>query len=277
MRNYVILLIALCSMFPTIKSKAESPYYSAAERADSCARLSDWPEAERILLEALRSEPANPLNSLLLSNLGIVRARQEKYDEALEALDAAIAMAPASTVAVSNRGRVNAMCGRAAQAYDDFSTALRLDPALDDVRLARAAVSLQLRRPEEAKADYKKIIDTDGRNADALAGMAHALEAVNDNEGALQYYNRSLAERANPDILLDRALLKTRLGDLRGADADVREGLQRWGTNGNLILMRGYLARLRYRNQDAGDDLRQARRYGADPDLVHQLFPNAKQ
>lgn len=277
MRNFTIFLIALAAAFCAPAAHAESPYYSAAERADSCARLSDWAGAENILLDALRSEPANPLNSLLLSNLGIVRARQGKYDEALEALDAAVAMAPASTVAVSNRGRVNAMYDRAAQAYDDFSTALRLDPGLDEVRLARAAVSLQLRRPEEAKADYQKIIDTNGRNPDALAGMAHALEAANDNEGALQYYNRSLTERADPDILLDRALLKTRLGDLRGADADVREGLQRWGTNGNLILMRGYLARLRYRNQDAGDDLRLARRYGADPDLVRQLFPNAEQ
>ncbi len=269
------LFTIFCLLFMSVEIAHGRTYYECAEAADSLIAVGNLGEAESVLLEALRAEPANPLNSMLLSNLGIVRHRTGNYAGALEALDAAVAMTPNSTVAINNRARVRISMQDYSSAIEDLDRVLDIDPRHVNARLTRGSVSLMLKRTEEAIADFKTVLNGDEGNAEALAGMAHALETQSDFEGALQYYNRAMAESGDAELLVDRALLKIRLGDLRGADEDVREGLTKWGTDGNLILIRGYLARLRYRNKEAAEDLFLARKYGADAALIRELFPSS--
>ena len=53
---------------------ASSPRYLAlVDSADNYIKRERWTDAEQTLLSALRLEPGNFTNSLLLSNLGVVR------------------------------------------------------------------------------------------------------------------------------------------------------------------------------------------------------------
>lgn len=250
-------------------------YIECAEVADSLIAGGELHKAEEVLLEALRAEPANPLNPMLLSNLGIIRLRIGNNKSALEALDAAIAMTPNSTVAINNRAKVKIGMNNYQGALDDLDKVINIDDKHIDARLTRGNIYLMMKNPEAAKADFKKVLDYDADNIEAMSGIAHTLETQSDFEGAMQYYNRALLENENCELYADRALLKIRMGDLRGADEDVRDGLTKCGADGNIILIRGYLSRLRFRNKEAGDDLQLARKYGADPELIKELFPSS--
>jgi len=67
--SLLLLCFALCH-----EAHASSPQYLAlSDSADNLIKKERWKDAEAVILSALRLEPGNFANSLLLSNLGVVR------------------------------------------------------------------------------------------------------------------------------------------------------------------------------------------------------------
>ena len=67
-----ILLLTFMTMIPSWIF-ADTPYLDLVEKADKACADGKWIEAASLLQNAIDSEPANPGNVLLLSNLGMVR------------------------------------------------------------------------------------------------------------------------------------------------------------------------------------------------------------
>ena len=65
-----ILLAALAAVLPALLLAA-SDYLKYIDLADEAVRKQDWNRAEELLREAMRSEPSNPQNVMLLSNVGM--------------------------------------------------------------------------------------------------------------------------------------------------------------------------------------------------------------
>ena len=96
------ILLFICMICLPLGLWARS-YYQWVERADSCIKAKDWAGAEQALLSALRAEPANGQNSLLMSNLGTVQRYAGKYDEALRSYSNGLLMTPNSVTLLRNR------------------------------------------------------------------------------------------------------------------------------------------------------------------------------
>ena len=129
-------------------------YVEYADSADRYIRNENWVDAERMIVNALRLEPANKSNYLLWSNLGIVRDRIGNTEGALQAFDIGLASAPRSTVLLANRAYTLMETGRDKEALRDLDLALEIDSTMLVPRLSRAGLHLNARRLAEARKDY---------------------------------------------------------------------------------------------------------------------------
>ena len=129
-------------MFIAIAVSAQS-YYEWVDIADEHIAKQEWNEAEEALLQALRSEPANAQNSLLLSNLGTVQRYCGKYEEALQTYSMALFMTPRSTTLLRNRAALYAEMDSLDLACADYSHLILLDDSDEDALYNRALIYMQ--------------------------------------------------------------------------------------------------------------------------------------
>lgn len=249
-------------------------YLRCVEKADSLVSAGDWEAAGTALKEALRAEPANPSNQLLLANMGMILTAQGKYGDAVRHLDAALALNPRSFLAYKHRGVAYSAMKRFDDAIADFTQALEIDSADNDVRCMRATIYACRNRMAEATADYTDILSRDKDNVKALEGMATCCLAEEKHDAALPYLNRLIELNPEPEHYFSRGLAYARLGRIPEATEDAAEGLLHDPACGNLWLLRAYIEKLTYRNNDAKTSLQKAHRYGADPELEQQLIPD---
>ncbi|MEG1546898.1 MAG: tetratricopeptide repeat protein, partial [Bacteroides sp.] len=80
-------------------SLSAQTYKQLAEQALTCIEKDSLPKAQELLKAALKLEPTNPRNALLLSNLGTVQRRMEKYEDAIESYTLALNLS-ATTVPI---------------------------------------------------------------------------------------------------------------------------------------------------------------------------------
>lgn len=249
-------------------------YLADADSARICIAAEKWSEAEEYLLHALRLEPANFNNSLLLSNLGVVRTHLENYDAALEAFDISLAIAPHSSATYTNRARTYLRLDRQQEAIADLSSALEIDPGLISQRKIRGFLLLAAGKTEEAKQDFELIEHIKPVDADVLAGLADCCARTGDSGRAIELYTEAI--KLHPDEMLyaSRAELHLAAGDTAAALDDVRDGLMSAPRSARLLLIRAAINRSRYQNAAAENDIKTAIEYGADLQTVRRYLPS---
>jgi tetratricopeptide (TPR) repeat protein len=179
-------------------------------------------EGEAVLRQALAASPRDPRQAAaLLHNLGMSLKQQKRHREALDALDAALALAPDMPAADYNRANVLQSLGLPEQALESYRVAIARNP-LDTLAhrdlnqlLYRLERSDQfLRSYDDAAALYPEIGELPLHKANFLFQME-------DYEGAREAYERAarlLSGNVTPHDGL--ALVHARSGDF---DAAIRE------------------------------------------------------
>ena len=276
MRIKVLILSMSCLLGCVFQSKALNgkEYMRYVAKADSLAAEEKWEEAENALKKALRSEPANPANQMLLTNLGMILTAQGKYGDALTHLNASLTLNPNSFIALKNRGMVYSAMNQIDNALSDFSIAIQLDSLDNDVRCLRATLYSISNNYDKAYEDYNIVLTRDRDNLSALEGLTQCAFARGKQEEAIPFLNRLIELKPDPDFHFSRGLALAQLGRFTEASEDVSQGLLLDPANGNLWLLRAYIEKITYRHNDAKTSLQKARRYGADSELEYQLLPD---
>lgn len=267
-----ILYIILCCIVFCLSCNAQD-YYERVDSAEFYISKERWAEAERVLKDALRIEPGNILNSMLLSNLGYVQHSQGKLGDAIESYTVGLAMTPNSLVLKKHRASAYIDAGMIDEAYSDLSDAIRIESKNLWSRSKHGLIALEKGLLDVAKNDFETILDIDATSSEGLLGMALWADYSGEYRLAIDYITQLLEKRKNADDFFTRALLYIKVNDLPAADDDVREGLKLDSQMGDLYLLRAYLHKLRYRNQEAEIDKKLAIDYNADAQLVQQFFP----
>ena len=225
------------------------PAAPVLQRAVERHRAGDFPAVEALCREALRADPRDANAQQLLA---VAMFQQRRVDEALAAIDRAVALAPASPDIQFNRGMMLAGAARPADAADAFHRALALAPhhlaarynlgttllGLGDAEGARAAFEAVLARApnevdaivnlgialaaggrlDEAAARFAHAVRLVPRHGEAWLRLAIAREQIGDAAGALEAYDETL--RVMPDrvdAMLNRADCLEALGRLEEA------------------------------------------------------------
>ncbi len=272
-RTYLTLItISVCALLGGAQTLTAT-YIELADSADYYTRHSRWADAERVIIKALRHEPANPSNHLLWSNLGIVREQLCNLPGALEAFDIGLASAPRSTTLLTNRARIYMSEGKSGEAIADLSRALEVDSTLQWPRKMRGILYLAQAKPKEALADFTDYKNRFGEDADVAEGAASAEAGLGNPDKAMEYYEESLRIEPLQSTLVKMLLTAYSFGILERYEEKLREGIEKYPRCGELYLLRGTLHKARYETEKTEIDRKLATEFGASTDLINTLLP----
>lgn len=249
-------------------------YLELADSADFFIAHENWPRAEDKIIEALRLEPANFTNSLLLANLGLVQASQGKYDSALNSLSLGLNLAPSSTVLLNNRAHTFLMIDSISSAIRDIDKSLQIDSIQEWPLQTRAFLYLKEGCLENAYSIFIKLKKEFPKNASAFSGIAVIEDHKGNFKEAKENYIRALD--LNPEDDETRVafiFMVIKNNEYSDARALIREALSLNPENPMFYLLRGYLHRLNYRMEEALADKKIAISKGLDPKYVADFIP----
>lgn len=269
---FIILTISFCAL-QTGAQTLTNTYVSLADSADNYIKRERWEDAERVIIEALRHEPANPSNWLLWSNLGVVRTHRDNYEGALQAYEIGLSGAPKSTVLLNNRAWTRMSHGDSKDALSDLDHSLELDSLQPWPLKMRGLILMRSGNRKQARIDLSRSDALQPRDASVLAALGDLDAADGSLDKALDMYHRSLEVEKDPDISFRMLLIMTDKNDPK-ADEETIQALSRWPRHGTLHLIRAIQLKRKYQNDAAEKEKNLAFQYGADPLLIDQLWGN---
>lgn len=253
---------------------SSSPQYIAlADSADIYIKREKWEQAERVIIQALRLEPANFSNSLLLSNLGVVQTNQGRYEEALESFRLGLSLSPKSTTIRNNRAWTRIITNDISGAMEDLDVSLSNDSLQEWPLQMRGLLRVSLNDLPGARHDFLLLSRQYPGNEIAMSGLGRISEKEGKPEEALRYYDEALSIKEDPEIHSARILLKIGMEKFSDASAEIRKCIDKYPEDPYFYLLRGYLHRLNYRIEEAKADKKIALDKGADPQTVEHFLP----
>ena len=249
-------------------------YLELADSADFFIARENWDKAEATILKALRLEPANFSNSLLLANLGLVQANKGEYEKALSSLTLGLNLAPSSTVILNNRAHTYLLMDSIGPAINDLDKSLSIDSIQEWPLQTRAFLYLQENRNDDASRLFNKLRITFPDNSSSFSGLAAIAELQGRNDEAIKNYKKALD--LNPDdedAIAAYIFLLIKTEDYPAARSEIREALNKNPENPMYYLLRGYLHRLNFRPDEALADKKTAISKGLSPDYVSSFIP----
>lgn len=273
MKRFILTLAAIFSVGIGIASASSPQYIALADSADMYIKNERWQEAESMIIKALRLEPANFSNSLLFSNLGIVRSNRGEYDSALEAFELGLSIAPGSTVIRNNRAKTYLMMADYGNAFADLDESLAIDSIQEWPLQMRGLLRLRDSDIDGAHHDFSLLLEKFPGNFSAMEGLGSIAEAGGNHDEAIRHYDEALNMHENPETRSARILIKINMERYSDAAADISESIRKYPDYSDFYVWRGYLHRLNYRNEEAAADKKNAIAKGADPQFVEKFIP----
>lgn len=252
-------------------------YEECIDSASHYASKSKWREAEEATIKALRLKPANKSNWLLWSNLAEIRLKQDNYEGALEAYNIGLSKNPRSVKMLSGRASIFMYLQDINQALVDLNAVLETDSINEWARMMRGFVNLENGNIDQAEDDFTYIVSLNPKSSDGYTGLASVAKLRGNVKDAEKYYSKSLEIQKDLEVYIHYISLLADNGKLSEASEQLRNAMKEYPRNGNLFLLRGYLHKLSYQNDEAEIALKLAREYGADEELIKALFPKKDQ
>jgi protein O-mannosyl-transferase len=154
----------------------------------------DWArgDADAAEREWIRSLGPHRAYAPTLNDLGMVRMKQKRFDEAIDFFQQALAVTPNFMDPHRNLGAIYAGMGRSDDADREFRAAVALDPMSSTARNAYGHYLLDRGRTAEAKEQFARSAEADD-NAEADENLGDLYVAENDMVRARQAYQAALA------------------------------------------------------------------------------------
>ena len=182
-------------------------------------------EAERLYRRVLRDNPRN-VDALRL--LALIAVNADRPDDAELLLQQAIDIAPDFMQAILDLGRIRKEQDRYGEALECFDRAIALEPAQPQAHYLRAATLARASFTHEAIAAYRECLKLRPGHIGALLGVGHVLKAVGDYDGAVASYGACIREAPDSgETYWSLANLKTyRFDDPSVTDMEKRAAAQ---------------------------------------------------
>lgn len=269
----VIIFILSFALF-SFDAKADSKYMQLIGDADKAIEKGDYQQAINLLGEALRAEPDNSGNVMLLSNIGMLNYYIGADSLAIQYLTMAHDMAPESVTILSNRAKVLSETRRLGAALRDLKEITRLDSTLYRPYLNIGVIYLTVGDTASARIALDKmarLTDT-SKSRECTAALAWYASIKGDNVNAVKQYSTLIAQESTADLYAARALCHVALEHYTEASEDIAEGMSLNPDCPELYVARACLNKRTYRNDDALNDAQRAIDLGADKRRVKSLL-----
>lgn len=247
---------------------SQTKYINYADSVDQYVQDLNWMGAERVIQRALKEEPANPNNFLLLSNLGTIHRRLGRLKEALNDYNNALTIAPNAVTILHNRAALYLEMDSLRLASIDYERIMSLDPLDIDSRYYHGMIALEYGEMKIARENFEEAMKLDKTSLNAKRGMAIWHKISRNYDKAVELYSEIIEQENRIANYLSRAECYLELNKTKEAGDDLMEAQKLDPTNGTVYLLKAQLAELLFRYDDAADYAEQAIEFGIDPDLV---------
>ncbi len=227
---------------------------------------SNLPAAESALVSAMRQEPSNPLNVMLLTNLGTIQRRQGKYNEAMISYNAALGLAPESVTLLTARAELFTETNRPENALTDYSSVLRINNNNEDALYKRGMLYLQVKNYGSAQADFEKILEINPKTYYGRVGIASLCKLRGEYEEAEKIYFYLMEKFPDQvDLYAGRAELYILMNRPGPAMSDVNQAIRLQGEtspNPYLYIIRSRVKEMQFEKKGAEEDRAKAAKLG---------------
>jgi tetratricopeptide (TPR) repeat protein len=171
------------------------PHHAGALYVLGCALTMQGRAGEAIAsLEAASGDHDNPECDTVLA---IALRQVGRHEDAVGRLKLTIKRYPAYAAAFNELGYLLVLIGRYDEAADVLTQGLQIAPTLPQLSIQLGYAELSRRNCANAKVAFARALDISPHSHDALFGMAKAHQEFGENEAAVDYFRRYLADRSN--------------------------------------------------------------------------------
>lgn len=243
-----IILITIC-----VSTTWAQTYESYVEKSLDALEADSLLAAEDYIRQALELEPDNATNAMLLSNLGTIQRRRQRYAQALDSYTHALNITPKSIPILLNRASLYLELSKLELAKQDYAMVILQNPKHEEALLMRAYILTQQRNYDVAKQDYEVLLQNNPASFNGKLGFATLLQKTARYEEAniiltgmitQAIDDKSLGNRDLAMLYVARAGIENDLNHVEQALLDLEEALRIDPNLSDAYLLRGqiYLA-----------------------------------
>lgn len=262
-RSFYSLVITICLLFCTKTSAQNLKYDSLVTRSFDCLEQDSLAEAAEAIKAAVKLDPANQQNGLLLGNLGSIQRTLLQYEEAETSFTTALGYLPGNKTLLQNRASLRAEMERWQDAIDDYSTLLAKDQFNEDLIYECALCRLMSGDTLGARRDLEDIDKFNKYSAKARLGMAYVYKAQHQWREACELLDELIVRNPrSPKLYRERAEVHYYSNRLGAAFEDINKSIALNPKDPYSYVQRALIRKRRGDDEFMNEDLTKARRMG---------------
>lgn len=239
-------------------------YMTWVDSADAAIARADWMRAETMILGALRTDPANYNNSLLLSNLATIQRKQGRLSESINNYTLALAITPNAVTLLRNRGEALLEADSLERAAADFTRVAELDERDFYSRYYLFQIALEQGDLNAARQLCEQLGRIDGRSADTKFARALLAKAEGRTDDAIAAFTSLIEKEPTAELLSHRAECHLAAEHYGSALTDINEAISLSRESAYLYLIKAKIKAATFEIDEARYCIDLAVRYGAD-------------
>ena len=254
----------------------ETPYFQYIDSAQTYIYSHDWPEAEQWLMKAFKTDPDNPSNSMVLSNIATLQRYQGKLADAVKNYSLALDMTPHAVTLLLNRAALYIEMDSTQRAIDDYERVCELDLYNTEARYSLGVLAMErgdTKRAEDLFNEIKRINPNSGLYHEGM-GLLHKRNG--NHARAAELFTQVIKVQPSAQLLGHRADCYLAMKRLNDAEADIRTALEMTPDDPYLYLLRAKLNKLRFQRDDMNRDIDTAVSLGLSRDYINQALNEEK-
>lgn len=247
-------------------------YFALIDSAQNCINNKQWNRAERFFLDAIRSEPGNPSNSLLLSNIATIQRRQGRLNEAIKNYSMAIDLTPNAVTLLLNRAAVYTLIDSIALAQADYERIMKIDDRDVESRYNHGMLALNTGDSKTAQHDFDDILRINPNSGLAKQGQGYVFKHAGEFEKAAQCFSEVIKVKPTSTLLANRADCYLATKRLNDASLDIANALELDPDDPFIYVLRAKLNKIRFNRADMERDIKLAVAHGITEKEARELI-----
>ncbi len=248
-------------------------YEEMVNRSMDYVEQNDYAAAEQALKAALRKEPTNPSNTMLMVNLGTIQRNLGKFEEALLSYNVALEKHPKNSFVRHNRAALYCQMNRFDDALKDYNTILLYDDRDIEALYRRGLIFLSNKDLFRAEESFEKIVEFAPENLYGKMGLAAIMKRRGEWKEAEEAYSDIVYKyKSNGEVYFNRAECYIRLNRLAREQEDITKAISLGYEDAAIYILRGQIRIAQFEKRLAKDDFLKAKELGAEETVVNDFL-----
>lgn len=271
-RSFYSVVFAICILFCTKAGAQSLRYDSLVTQSFDYLEMDSLPQAAEAIKAALRLEPSNQQNGLLLGNLGSIQRTLHQFEDAEQSFSIALGYMPGNKTILANRASLRAEMEHWGSAIDDYSTLLAQDQYNEDIIYELALCRLMSGDTIGARQDLESIHKFNKYSAKARLGMVYVYKTQKQWREASELLDELIKRNPrSPKLYRERAEVYYYSNRLGAAYEDINKSIQYNPHDPYSYIQRALIRKRRGDTEFMNSDLNRARELGMTWPEIRQL------